>query len=136
MNTHSQIYAAVEVTTKLGPGCSVGYLTQSNVDIKAGYVIPFRRTDVSTVFYTTLGYKINIGDEADNYAVTPSIGIGNYRIKNFDDWDWNGTINSINNIKPYLGFELSKDKNLGRFYLSVNYCGGLYTGLGIRMFFK
>ncbi len=135
-NTQAQIFFSIDGTTKVGPGLSVGYLSKPNIEIKLGCAVPMRKANVSSIFYLSAGHKINItNNDEDNYTLTNSIGVGHYRIDNFDDWYREyGSVKTITKILPFFGMELGKDKNHGRYYISVNYCGDIYASAGMRVF--
>ena len=130
LQLNAQIYISGMVTNKLGPSASIGYLSPSNFEIKTGFDSPFRNTDIAKVYYVGAGYMVNLSaNEKDNYSVTPTIGIGQYKISQYE-------MATVDVLKPYANIEFGKDKNLGRFYISATYCGNLYAGIGMRAFIR
>ncbi len=133
----AQPYVSISANTK-GFGMSAGYLSASNLDLSIGYDVPFRKADVPSIFYAKTGYQILLSNyDENNFSLTPSLGIANYKVKDFSHWDnEGGSVKDINEIKPIYGLELAKDWNAGRLFISANYCGNVYGSIGIRAFIK
>lgn len=107
----------------------------SNIEIKGSYqqgIKPY--ANIGTV---QVGYQILVTDyEQDNYSVTPSIGYGYFKVKDFSQYDKTGSIINKEGGRPVYGIEVGLDKFLGRYFISGNYCNGLYFGIGIKAFFR
>ncbi len=134
---HSQPNLGLFATNK-GVGASIG-LVAGNIALNASYKAPLFNRDVPTIANLAIGYQRNItNNDADNFTVTPFLGIGNYRVKDFTAYDADPTgktaIVSINQYKPYYAIEIAKDWYLGRLFVSANYCGGFYAGIGMKFF--
>ena len=117
--------------TNQGSGFGVGVLA-SNIEVQAGFNMPLRKTNVPHIMYVRGGYQIDLND----FSVTPSIGIADYKVKDFSDWDKGGSVISINKTLPIFSVEAGKDMNIGRLFISANYCQNIFFGIGIKGFFK
>ncbi len=118
-----------------GYGLTVGYLNNNKIEITAGYNVSVLVHNVPDIYYSTIGYKIELSDyEKDNFSLTPSAGYGIYSLRSYDEKNYFVAKNKSN--KPFYGMELGKDWYMGRLSLHVNYCGMLYYGVGIKAYIK
>ena len=120
-----------------GVGVHAGFLF-NNIEVTGNYKSFSRRNDVPKVLSLSAGYRVLLTQkEMDNWSVTPSIGVGNYRLKDFTAYDADPTgitgIKQISKYKPVYGVNLSRDSYLGQGFVSVDYCNkAMFYGIGIR----
>jgi hypothetical protein len=81
-----------------------------------GYSKPLTSAINPTLFFSNVGYEISL---PEGFNVTPLVGIS-----------------SFVGVGAALmgGVEIGKDINDGRFFISGNYCKGLFIGGGIKIF--
>lgn len=81
-----------------------------------GYSKPLTSAINPTLFFSNVGYEISL---PEGFNVTPLVGIS-----------------SFVGVGAVLmgGVEIGKDINDGRFFISGNYCKGLFIGGGIKIF--
>lgn len=131
VNTYSQPFASFEGTTK-GFAMTIGVQTPEGIQIAGGYNVSITKADVPDLFYGNVGYNILLTrNDEDNFSLTPTIGAAHSSVQVFDAKD-NST--TVKGIKPIFGLELGKDWNMGRLFVSANYCGRAYYGIGIKAF--
>ena len=126
--------------TQKGIGVNTGFLA-GNVEITANYKSLTSRNDVPKVLSLSAGYRYLLTfNEINNWSITPSIGIGNYRLQDFKAYDADITgktgIKQISEFKPIYGVNFSKDSHIGQGFVSVDYCNKIiFYGIGIRAYF-
>jgi len=110
---------------------------EGGISVSLAVKKPFTHNDKPTVISLNVGKEILLShNDEDNYSVTPSFGLGNYRVKDYSLYDTGkDEIIQVSEIKPVYGIEIGKDSYLGRLYINANYCKGLYYGIGFKMFF-
>jgi hypothetical protein len=81
-----------------------------------GYSKPLTSAINPTLFFSNVGYEISL---PERFNVTPLIGISSF-----------GDVGAV----LMGGVEIGKDLNDGRFFISGNYCKGLFVGGGIKIF--
>ena len=136
---NAQPFLGLNLTQK-GIGVNAGYLID-NIEITANYKPLTNKQDVPKVLSLSAGYRCLLTfNELNNWSITPSVGIGNYRIKDFKDYDADVTgkagIKQVSEFKPIYGVNFSKDSYIGQAFLSVDYCNKVvFYGIGIRAYF-
>ena len=133
VNTYSQPFVSFEGTTK-GFGMTIGTQTKEGIQLAAGYNVSITKADVPDLFFGNVGYNILLTqNDEDNFTLTPTVGAAHSTVKVFDK---NDNYTTVKGIKPIFGLELGKDWNMGRLFVSANYCQKFYYGIGIKAFFK
>lgn len=131
VNTYSQPFASFEGTTK-GFGMTIGTQTMDGIQLAIGYNVSIIKADVPDLFFGNVGYNILLTrHDQDNFSLTPTIGAAHSTVKVFDVKD---NYITVKGIKPIYGLELGKDWHMGRLFVSANYCGIAYYGIGIKAF--
>lgn len=152
----SQPFAGIEVSSK-GFGLSAGYKSEiPSLEIRFQYDAPLIRADVAQITSLNLGYQLVLLDRddygTDKFSVTPSIGVGAYRVEDFSDYysiDSNGVpvlvrgpnrdqsnIITVSSIKPVFNLTWSRDLYMGRYFFSVSLCEKAYFSIGLRGYIK
>lgn len=136
-NLFSQPFLGLSMTNK-GPSIQLGAMSDKT-EISASYRPPMVRNDVYNVLSFQVGRQILITKkEQDNYSLTPSIGYGYLRKKDFTKYDMDRLghtpIENVELFAPVYSLEFGKDAYLGRAFLSASYCKELYFSIGIKMF--
>ena len=135
----AQPFIGVQALNK-GIGVQTGFLV-GNIELTASYKPLTTRNDVAKVSSLTAGYRLLITkNEINNYSILPSVGIGNYRLKDFTAYDADPTgktgIKQNSKIKPIIGINFCKDANKGQMFISLDFCNKVtYYGVGIRAYF-
>lgn len=138
-DSFSQPFVGLNLTQK-GIGVNTGFLI-NNVEITANYKPLTNKQDVPKVLSLSAGYRCLLTfNEINNWSITPSVGVGNYRVKDFRDYDADPTgktgIKQISKYEPIYGINLSKDSWIGQGFVSVDYCNKIvFYGIGIRAYF-
>ena len=131
VNTYSQPFASFEGTTK-GFAMTVGYQNDEGIHMAAGYNVSITKANSADLFYGNVGYNILLTQhDENNFSLTPTIGAAHSIVQVFDAKD---NFTTVKGIKPIFGLELGKDWHMGRLFLSANYCGKAYYGIGIKAF--
>ena len=118
-----QATIGIQYTTK-GFGMDAGYM-RSGVQLLAGYNVSIKTTLVPNLTYVALGYKIG-----ENITVTPSVGYSHYKVGKYLKEQYTES----SGYKMIYNLEVGKDCELGRFFITANYCGIFYAGVGMRAF--
>lgn len=136
-NLFAQSFIGVQGTNK-GFNLQIGYVVpESNIVLQTGYKVPLINTDVASVFNFSAGKQFSLtNNEEDNYTLSALVGIGNYHIKDFTEYDKGGQIITINKLLPVYTLEVGKDIYKGRIFISANYCNSFYFGAGIKAFIR
>jgi len=102
-----------------------------DVEISAAYKIPVIKNDIASIASLSAGYRVG-------KHLIPSIGIANYRVKDFTEYNADPTgksaIVQISEVHPIYGLEAGYNSYCGRVFAQANYCKGFYFGVGIKMF--
>lgn len=126
-----------------GFGLSAGYLINEKFDTRFGISITPEGTDRIT--YLSAGFKKNLDKKvADNFSITPSIGLAKVHRQDAIKWDQGGDVKEVNEVAGYCSLELGRDVSAllgnrwiyGRFFISGNYCQKLFGSVGVRGFIK
>ena len=132
VNTYSQPFASFEGTTK-GFVMTVGFQSPEGIQIAAGYNVSITKANVPDLFYGNVGYNILLTqNDEDNFSLTPTIGAAHSSVQTFTIDD--KYISTVKGIKPIYGLEFGKDWHMGKLFVSANYCGRAYYGIGIKAF--
>jgi len=136
-NLFSQPYLGLSMTNK-GPSIQLGAMADK-VEISASYRHPMTRNDVFSVLSFQIGRQILITRKDEgNYILTPSIGYGYLRRKDFTEYDLNrladAPIENVEVFAPVYSLEFGKDAYLGRAFISATYSKELYFSIGMKMF--
>ena len=75
-------------------------------------------------------------NESDNLSLTPSIGYGWRKWKDFTEWDKGGEIIQMSDFKPVYQAELMKQWYCGGLLVNYAYCGVNYFTIGFKFFTK
>ena len=134
----AQPFIGMQLTNK-GIGVQTGFLV-GNIEITLAYKPISNQENKPKIASLSACYRILVTrNELNNFSVTPSIGIGNYRVKDFTGYDADPTgktgILQINTNTPVYGLNLAKDMYKGQIFVSADYCKGFYYGVGIRCYF-
>lgn len=138
-NVFAQPFLGMNLSNR-GIGVNTGFLI-NNVEITANYKPLTNKQDVPKVLSLSAGYRCLLTfNELNNWSITPSVGIGNYRIKDFKSYDADVTgktgIKQVSEFKPIYGVNFSKDSYIGQAFVSVDYCNKIvFYGIGIRAYF-
>lgn len=138
-DSFAQPFAGLNLTNK-GIGANMGFLIHNTVEVTANYKSLTNRNDVPKVLSLSAGLRVLLTrNELNNWSVTPSIGVGNYRLKDFSGYYADPTgktgIKQISQYKPIVGVNLSKDAYMGQMFLSIDYCNKItFYGAGIRFY--
>jgi len=121
-----------------GAGIQLGYLV-NKIEFTAAYKTPITRNDIPAFASLSIGKQILLSNApADNFSITPSIGIANYRVQDFTKYNADplglAAIEQVSKIMPMYSIELGKDSYLGRYFISAGYCGAMYYGIGLKIF--
>ncbi len=149
----SQVYISQSVTSN-GAGLSVGYLIHEldqptdeggavkeyfrqllyDVEISAGYSVPFWATAEPTIWHLVLGNRFQI----KRSNITPSIGIAHASYQDLSQEHIAPHYRIIfhKKLEPLFALEGGRDIGRARVYLAGTYCNKFYGGVGIRAFFK
>jgi len=104
-----------------------------NIETTVSHRMPFNKNDQPNITTLSACYQI-LG------IFTPSIGISNYRVKDFANYNADPTgkaaIEQISKILPNFGIEVGQSKHMGRYFIQVNYCKVVYYGIGIKVYFE
>ena len=113
------------------------------------------QADKPNVLSITIGKQILITNyEEDNYSITPTIGYGYLKWKDFSKYDAavyptrdtsaiprggplpivDDEIMEITALRPVFGIEVAKDSYMGRIGLTANWCKEFYFGINMRVF--
>ena len=130
IQVNAQSFLGVSILTK-GVGVQIGTLAHK-IEISAGVKFPQINQEQHTIYNLSLGKMILLTKhEEDNYSITTSIGIANYKFSSFDA-KAERTIHS--SIKSIYGLELGKDAFMGRVYVRGLYCANAYLEVGMKIF--
>lgn len=135
----AQPFIGMNLTQK-GIGANMGFLF-NNIEVTANYKSLRSRNDVPKVSSLSAGYRYLLTQkEIYNWSVTPSIGIGNYRLKDFTAYNADPTgktgVTQISECYPIVGVNLSRDNWIGQGFVSADYCNKIFFyGIGIRTYF-
>lgn len=125
----AQPFIGVGITSK-GPEFNLGFM-QSQIEVKFNYRQPWQKTAIPTITSLQVGKMIG-----NVFSVTPSVGIGYCRYKDFSGYvDPKWIINEVKEWKPIYSVEGAWDKGAGRIYIGANYAKELYLSAGIRFYF-
>lgn len=119
-----QATIGIQYTTK-GFGMDAGYMHRSGVQLLAGYNVSIKTTLVPNLTYVALGYKIG-----ENITVTPSVGYSHYKVGKYLKEQYTES----SSYKIIYNLEVGKDYEPGRVFITANYCGIFYAGVGMRAF--
>lgn len=137
LNGHAQGFAGLFATNN-GVGIQAGFLA-SKIDVNASLKFPLADLTSPTIYSLSIGRQLLITQkEADNYSITPSIGIAYTQVKDFTAYDQNPYIapTNVNEVHTIYSLEAGKDAYLGRVYVQANYCKIFYVNVGMRIFFN
>ena len=138
-----KLFAQPSIGMKLlnnGVGMDIGFLIDNKVDVQLSTMGMTGNNEAAKVTTITAGYRVLLSrNELNNYSVTPSVGYGLYRTKDFTGYnnDPSGKTGpkQINLNYPALSINVAKDIHKGQIYLQANYCKSLYYGVGFRVYF-
>jgi len=132
----SQPYFAIGLQNK-GANLALGTIV-NKFDIQLNYKYPLSSAEEYKIISITIGKEINITNkDEDNYVLTPIIGAAWTTHQDFTQYDINpiyGPV-SINKISSVYGTEIGKDSYMGRLAIVLRYCGKMYYGITMRVFF-
>ena len=137
LSAAAQPFLALGATNK-GANFQVG-IVANKMEFTVAYKLPFSAVDVPSILSLSMSKLFFISHhEKDNYSFAPSIGVANYLVKNFDNYDADPTGKSAiiqeAVVKPLYGLEIGKDGYRGRVFISANYCKSFYFGMGMKVF--
>ena len=135
---------------------SIGALSKDGgFESTLSYKFSMSHVDKPSILSITVGKQILITDyDDDNFSITPTIGYGYLRWKDFSKYDAatyptgpppnlatgaplpisNKEIIEMTEFKPVFGFEIAKDSYMGRVGLNANWCKEYYFGINLRVF--
>ncbi len=140
--------------TNKGLECSIGAISgDGGFESTLSYKFSMTRVDKPQIVSITIGKQILLThEEEDNYSITPVVGYGYLRWKDFSLYDaaipsntgsaaggplpevYNEGIMSMREGRPVFGLELGKDSYMGRVGLTANWCKDFYFGVNLRIF--
>jgi hypothetical protein len=131
----AQPYVALGLQNK-GFNMSSGIVSPEGVDIGVQFKTPLSMADQASILSMTIGKQINFNEEEDGYSITPQIGGGWLRVKDFTLYDKDPVLPVIQRsyIRPVYGIELNKDSYMGRMSLVVKYIDKVYYGVTMKVF--
>ena len=123
-----------------GLPANVGFLIDNKIDLQLNAAGITGNNEAAKITTLTAGYRVLLSrNELNNYSVTPAIGYGLYRIKDFTGYDNDPTgktgIKQINTNYPAASLNISKDIHIGKLYIQANYCKFFTYGMGFRVYF-
>ncbi len=139
----NKLFAQPSLGMKLlnnGVGMDVGFLIDNKVDVQLSTMGITGNNEKAKVTTLTAGYRVLLSrNELNNYSVTPSVGYGLYRVKDFTGYNNDPTgktgIRQTNTNYPAASLYIAKDIHIGQIYLQTNYCKILTYGVGFRVYF-
>jgi len=133
-NVFSQPFLSMGAGDK-GIQFQLGVLNEGT-EITFSYKTPMTKNDVAKIASLSFGKQILLSNrEEDNYSLTPSIGMANYRVKDFSKYDaGEDNIIQVSQFKPVYSIELGKDAYMGRMFISASYCRNPYFVVGFKVF--
>ena len=125
--------------TNNGVQLGIGTLSDK-IDIQVRYQLPLFDLEAPKILSFNVGRMINLTtNEEDNLSITPSVGYGYFRSKDFTHYNNPEEHEKIINgetFKPIYGIELGKDWFMGRACITYYYSDRNYIGGTIRYFFS
>ena len=122
--------------TNNGVQLGIGTLSDK-VDIQVRYQLQLFNLEAPKILSFTVGRQINLtNNEEDNLSITPSVGYGYFRSKDFSQYDTHDKIINSESFKPMFGVEVGKDWFMGRACITYSYSDRNYIGGTIRYFFS
>lgn len=129
--------------TNRGLEISLGAMSKDGgLDFNVAYRSSLSRNDKPKIISAAFGKQMLLTfNEEDNYSFTPSVGYGYLAWKEYQDVSPSENpqliydkVVSMQEFKPLIGLELAKDSYMGRYGLTVAWCGLFYFGITLRMF--
>ena len=123
-----------------GVGMDIGFLIDNKVDVQLSTMGITGNNEKAKVTTLTAGYRVLLSrNELNNYSITPSLGYGLYRIKDYTDYnndpEGKAAVKRINLNYPALNINVAKDIHKGQIYIQANYLKVLTYGVGFRVYF-
>ena len=123
-----------------GIGADIGFLFDNKIDLQLATSPITGNNEAQRVTTITAGYRVLLtNNELNNYSITPSVGYGLYRTKDYTDYNndplGKGAVKQINLNYPAMNINFAKDIHKGQIYLQANYCKFFYYGAGFRVYF-
>ena len=132
-NLFSQPYFGLGLGNK-GMNYQLGIRDES-LDLKFDYKMPMTRNDVAKVLSFQIGKQLLLThNESDNLSLTPSIGYGWRKWKDFTEWDKGGEVIPMSDFKPVYQVEIMKQWYYGGLSVNYSYCGSNYFSIGFKFF--
>lgn len=137
------LFAQPSIGMKLlsnGVGMDLGFLIDNKVDVQLSTMGITGNNEKAKITTITAGYRVLLSrNELNNYSVTPSIGYGLYRVKDYTDYnndpEGKAAVKQTNLNYPALNINIAKDIHKGQIYIQANYLKVLTYGVGFRVYF-
>jgi hypothetical protein len=123
---HGQGLISMGVTTA-GINLHAGYRTPSGINIQTGYSVSMLSSTKPQILDLSVGKIITF----NQFELLPSIGIARYKK---DAVISNELITNKPTLQSVYGLEISRQVVFGNVHANINYCKGLYAGIGITGF--
>lgn len=136
-NVHAQGYGGVFISNK-GAGAQMGFLA-GNIDLCSSVQYPLINLKSPTVYSLSAGTMLLLThNEADNFSITPAIGVAVYRIHSFTAYenDSKAAIPVTTTVNTFYSLQIGKDAYLGRMFIQANYCKNFYVTAGMKVSFN